>query len=199
MQRAAANHKTNIKNTTNNKKAARSQMQEATLVKQLKKGSPQAVKSWFDQYYPDLLAMARKKVKTNKDAEDLAQETMVNCLKQIHLFREDSSLKTWMMTILRHEVADYYRKIYAKKAIKTIPLSDFLLKQELQETGEVEQKVRQVLGKMLGRRKKLLLMKYVDDLSVKEIAQRVGRTFKAVEADLYRARESFKELYAVQD
>lgn len=174
-------------------------MQEQELITQLRAGNSQAVKMWFEQYYPDLLRFAQKKAQNAKDAEDLAQETMVNCLRQMHLFRGEASLKTWMMTILRHEIADYYRKKYAKKAIKTLPLSDFLLKHEIQKTSEVEHKVKIVLEKMLDRRKRLLLMKYVDGLSVKEIAQRVGKTFKAVESDLYRARESFKELYVSID
>ena len=100
-----------------------------------------------------------------------------------------------MISILRHEIADYYRKKYAKKAIKTLPLSDFILQRRIEDSSHVSARVKQVLGKMLERRKKLLLMKYVDEMAVKEIAEQVGRTFKAVESDLYRARESFKELY----
>jgi len=172
-------------------------MEEKQLVKQLKQGSRRAVKAWFDQFHPELLRTVKQKVASDKDAEDIVQETMINCLKQIQLFREESSLKTWMMTIVRHEIADYYRKKYAKRAIKTFPLADYLLKDEIQDSTLVEQQVKQVLGKMLDRRKKILLMKYVDGLQVREIAKKMGKTFKAVEADLYRARENFKELYAV--
>lgn len=172
---------------------------EKKLISQLKNGNPKAVKVWFNRFYPELLAVAKLKAKTDKDAEDLAQETLINCLKQIQIFRGDSSLKTWMMTILRHEIADYYRKKYAKQAIRTLPLTDFLLKEELKDSSEVEDRVKQVLGKMLSRRKKLLLMKYVDGLKVHEIAKKVGKTFKAVEADLYRARTNFKELYVTLD
>lgn len=141
------------------------------------------------------MRVAVKKAQNKRDAEDLVQETFINCLKNIHVFRENSSLKTWMISILRHEIADYYRKKYAKKAIKTLPLSDFILQRRIEDSSHVSARVKQVLGKMLERRKKLLLMKYVDEMAVKEIAEQVGRTFKAVESDLYRARESFKELY----
>ncbi|GAG37642.1 unnamed protein product, partial [marine sediment metagenome] len=123
---------------------------EKELVSQLKKGNPQAVETWFNQFYPELLAVAKLKAKTSQDAEDLVQETLINCLKQIQIFRGDASLKTWMMTILRHEIADYYRKKYAKKAIKTLPLTDFLLKEELKDSSEVEDRVKQALGKMLS-------------------------------------------------
>ncbi len=170
-------------------------MAQSQLVKKLKQGDSQAVRRWFDQYYSDLMRIAVKKAKNKKDAEDLVQETFINCLKNIHVFRGSSSLKTWMISILRHEIADYYRKKYAKKAIKTLPLSDFILSRQIEDSSQVSRKVKTVLSKMLSRRKKLLLMKYVDGLQVEEIAQKVGRTFKAVESDLYRARESFKELY----
>jgi DNA-directed RNA polymerase specialized sigma24 family protein len=39
-------------------------------------------------------------------------------------------------------------------------------------------------------------MKYVDELKVIEIAQKLGKTFKSVEADLYRARQAFIRLYS---
>ena len=169
---------------------------ESQLVGRLKQGDKQALHYWFKHYQPALIKIAIKKAKSKKDANDLVQETFINSYKQIQLFKENSSLLTWMVSILRHEIADYYRKKYAKKAIKTIPLGDYLLRHSIQDSKEVSQKVRQVLSQMLDRRKKLLLMKYVDGLKVKEIAHRVDRTFKAVEADLYRARESFKNIYS---
>lgn len=176
--------------------------QESVLVSQLKAGDAGAVRYWFKKYYPQLMRIALKKAQNRKDAEDLVQETFINSLKQISLFKQNSSLKTWMVSILRHETADYYRKKYAKKAIETIPLAEFLLKYQIEDSRALADKAKQVkdvLAKMLKRRKKLLLMKYVDGLGVKEIAHRVGRSFKAVETDLYRARESFRELYAAQE
>lgn len=169
---------------------------EQHLVRSLKQGSKQALYYWFKHYKPDLMKVALKKAKNKKDAKDLVQETFINSYKQIQLFKENSSLLTWMMSILRHEIADYYRKKYAKRAIKVVPLGDYLLSRPLKDSHQISQKVRRALSKMIGRRKKLLLMKYVDGLRVDEIANKVGRTFKAVESDLYRARESFKEIYS---
>jgi len=103
------------------------------------------------------------------------------------------------MAVLRHEIADYYRKKYAKKAIQILPLGKSLLSEKIQESSEVELKVKQALNKMLDRRKSLLLMKYVDGMGVRQIARIMGKTFKSVESDLYRARESFKEIYATID
>ena len=175
------------------------EISEKRLVQRLKNGDPQAVKYWFDHYYPQLFSLAQNKIGSFRDVEDVVQETMINCLKKIHVFRRDSSLKTWMMAVLRHEIADYYRKKYAKKAIQILPLGKSLLSEKIQESSEVELKVKQALNKMLDRRKSLLLMKYVDGMGVRQIARIMGKTFKSVESDLYRARESFKEIYATID
>ncbi|MEA2057009.1 MAG: RNA polymerase sigma factor [Patescibacteria group bacterium] len=172
-------------------------MSKSELVKRIKKGQSKAVKQWFNHYYPQLMRLALKKAQTAKDAEDLVQETFINCLRQIHLFRESSSLKTWMISILRHEIADYYRKKYAKKAIRTVPLAEFILEEKIEDSREVNKRVAEVLTKMREQRKNILLMKYVDNLGVREIARRVDRSFKAVESELYRAREDFKKLYMV--
>lgn len=169
---------------------------EARLVSGLKSGDPRAVKYWFLHYRQPLLQFAQHKISNPKDAEDVVQETMINCLRQIQLFRQEASLKTWMMTILRHEVADYYRKKYAKKALTTVPLSQYVLSKPIQDSSQVEEAVRGTLKQMSNYRKKLLLMKYVDGLKVKEIAHKLGKTFKSVEAELWRSRESFKHLYA---
>jgi RNA polymerase sigma-70 factor, ECF subfamily len=169
---------------------------ESKLVRQLKKADPQAVKLWFLHYHQHLLQLAKQKISNPKDAEDVTQETMINCLRQMQLFRQDASLKTWMMTILRHEIADYYRKKYAKKALETVPLGQRVFSKPIQDSAEVEKTVRNTLKQMSDYRKKLLLMKYVDGLKVKEIARQLGKTFKSVEAELWRSRESFKHIYA---
>lgn len=171
---------------------------EKTLVKGLKTGCSRDVQLWYSLYYPLLLGVAKTKVGCFKDAQDIVQETMINALRQIQLFREESSLKTWMLSILRHEVADYYRKKYAKKALKLVPLGEHLLSRSISDSFEVQLAVKKVLSQMAGQRKRLLLMKYVDGLKVKEIARKLGKTYKSVETELYRARESFKKRYAQQ-
>ncbi len=170
--------------------------QEKELVKKLKRGDSLAVKKWFDFYHPKLLSLANLKISNPKDAEDVVQETMINSLRQIQIFREESSLRTWMNTILRHEIADYYRKKYAKKAISVVPLGKYLLDKPIADSRVVNDVVRLTLSRMGTYRKSLLLMKYVDGLKIREIAKKVGKTLKSVESELWRSKDSFKKIYA---
>lgn len=177
-------------------------MEEVELIEQLKVGNPKAVKFWFTTYYTRLLVFVQKKVSQHQDAEEITQQTFLNSLKQLPLFMGKSELFTWMVSIAKHEIADYFRKKYAKKAIRTIPLSDFFLSSEVDDSSEVANKVSIVLEKLSKKSRtlqhdycELLLLKYADGKKVKEIARELGRSVKSIESDLFRARSEFKELW----
>ncbi|MCC6711000.1 MAG: RNA polymerase sigma factor [Candidatus Pacebacteria bacterium] len=168
---------------------------EDLLINELKTGNKQAVRYWYKLFFPVLLRLALQKVANKKDAEELVQETFINSLKQIQLFQQKSKLKTWMVSILYHEIADYYRKRYAKKALKIVPLLDEILQKPLLSSDELNQKVETVLAEMKKDSRDLLLLKYFDKKKVKEIAKKLKKTVKAVEADLFKARREFKDIY----
>jgi len=176
----------------------RDKQQELDLLDKLRQGDPRTVQVWFEEYSPKMKKIAFFKVNDSAVADELVQETFINCLRQLHLFKGKSTLWTWMSSILRHEIADYYRKIYAKKAIRVLPLSDLLLSVSITDAHDTSDKVKSVLDKMAGENKELLMLKYVDKKKVKEIAEYLGKSVKSVESDLFRARGEFKEAYARQ-
>ncbi len=167
------------------------------LLSQLKTGNSKAVRQWFAQYHDHLFQFVTQKVSQEKDVEELVQDTFLSCLKHLPLFRGESSIWTWMVRIAQHEIADYYRKRYAKKFIHALPLSELLPLGDVSDAHEISQKVRHVLAKMTKEDREILLMKYVDKKKVKQIAHELGRTVKSVESILFRARIEFRELYLV--
>lgn len=168
---------------------------EQQLLSQLRAGQKSAVRSWFRMFAPYLLRLTLGRISLKEDAEEIVQETFINCLKQLPLFRGQSRLKTWMVSILKHEIADYYRKRYAKRALRLTPLADFLLAVPVKDAGETAGKVRAVLSQMAYQKKELLMMKYVDKKKVEEIAGLWNKTVKSIESELFRARREFRALY----
>lgn len=166
------------------------------LINRLRQGSPAASREWFEAYHSRLLNFVLFKISNHDDAEEIVQETFINCLKHLPVFNEKSSILTWMKAIARHEIADYYRKKYAKQAIYALPLFESLSDDLVSDSEEVAKKVSFVLQKMRQDYRELLLLKYVDGKQIKLIARELKRSFKSVEADLFRARKDFKELYA---
>lgn len=169
------------------------------LLIKLKTGDPRAVKQWFATYNKKLLRLVLSKVSNSSDADEIVQDTFLSCLKHLPVFRGESNIWTWMCRIANHEIADYYRKKYAKRVLKTLPIGDLILAAPVAQAHESSEKVRQVLNKMSTTTVELLKMKYIDNKKVKEIASELNRSVKAVESDLFRARAEFKENWRLAD
>lgn len=169
---------------------------EQILVEAIKNGHELAIEYWFKNYYQKLFNLALQKLPNHTVAEEITQETFINCLRSITLFKGDSSLLTYMQSILRHEINDFYRKRYAKKFMQIIPLSEILLDHDYKDAHETAELVKLVLKKMTDQSRELLMKKYVDKKKVKELAREWGQTEKAIESELFRARKEFRLLWA---
>ena len=169
---------------------------EKILLAALKAADDLAVEYWFKNYRPKLLRIARQRLPDENISQEIVQETFINCLRSLVLFKGESSLLTWMQSVMRHEIADFYRKRYAKKFIRTIPLSEFLLDHEYKDAHETAAAVKQVLKRMAASSRELLMKKYVDQQRVKELAVELGKSEKAVESELFRARKEFRLLWS---
>lgn len=78
---------------------------------------------WVDRFGDDLYRYAVARMKTPQDAEDIVQETFLAAFKSASSFLGRSSLKTWMLGILRRKIADHYH-IASKIQIANSPEDD---------------------------------------------------------------------------
>lgn len=159
-------------------------------------GNEREILRWYRVYEASITKYVRAKVSRNEDAQELAQNIFLTCLESLPLFQQKSSLWTWMCSIARHEVADYYRKKYAKRVLQCIPFMDALLPEQVADMHDVSCVVLSVLKKLPHADRELLQLKYIDDLSVKYISAKLCLSIKSIESKLFRARKAFEELYA---
>lgn len=67
---------------------------------------------WVRVHTSDLLRFARNRVRDPAVADDLVQLTFVSAWETLDRFAGDSSPRTWLFAILKHKLADHYRKAY---------------------------------------------------------------------------------------
>ena len=89
------------------------------LIEDLLLGQENALKKFYTQYSSRLRRFIIYRVRSNEDAEEVLQDTLLSAIESLALFSGKSRLFTWLCSIARHEVADYYRK----RRIKTIVFS----------------------------------------------------------------------------
>lgn len=67
---------------------------------------------WVKAHTSDLLRFARARVNDDATAEDLVQLTFISAWETMGRFAGQSSPRTWLFAILKHKLADHYRKVY---------------------------------------------------------------------------------------
>ncbi|WP_455618201.1 RNA polymerase sigma factor [Eisenbergiella sp.] len=136
-------------------------------------------------------------------AEDITQDIFLDVFKGLRSFKGLCSERTWIFKIAKNKLFDYYRKQYSQKS-EILALDDQMAdelsdpKQSIEEHLQVtfeSQQVRECLSQLPQQYRILLLLKYVEEISVKEIAQIIDKSPKSVESMLQRAKGAFIKQY----
>jgi RNA polymerase sigma-70 factor, ECF subfamily len=158
-------------------------------------GDEVALRRFYGETKPKLLAWVRQRLGNEADIEEVVQDTYLAFIDSLPLYRGKASLWTFLVSIAKHEVADYWRKRYAKKAIMTVPFMDEIYKETLWSAKETEILLEHAYAELLPEERILLVWKYEESKTIREIAALLGVGVKAAESRLFRARKRFQLVY----
>ncbi len=82
------------------------------------------VETWVDDHGDYLFGYVLPRVPDRHTAEELVQETFLAALTAIKAFRAESSPRTWLVGLLRHKIADYYRRRSRESQAERLDESD---------------------------------------------------------------------------
>ena len=140
-------------------------------------------------------------------ARDIVQQTFCQAIERLDTYRGEAALYTWFCQICRNVLADHYRR-NGRSGSRVVLLEDLPNARAVleslaapaadePETGALREQVHRIVEATLdalpGRYGEALEWKYIDGLSVREIAARLELGEKAAESLLTRARESFRD------
>lgn len=137
-------------------------------------------------------------------AEDITQDIFVDVYRGMSGFKGLSSERTWVFKIARNKLNDFYRKQYSPK-FEVVEIDDYMTEyledpsqdiQELLIKSFEREKVRACLHGLPEQYRIVLILKYIDEKTVKEIASIVEKSPKAIESILQRAKNAFIKSYA---
>lgn len=130
--------------------------------------------------------------------EDLMQEILISAWQSLSNFRGEADLRAWILGIARHKVDDYYRRRIREAELKdddafaAEPELNLAIEQHLDAAADRE-RVHRILARLPEAYALALSWRYRDAKSLREMAELTGKTEKAIERLLARARESFKK------
>ena len=181
---------------------------DRAIAKKLLRGDEQAFRQLFDGFFPKLYRFALARLDGNQDeAKEVVQRTFCKAFERLDSYRGEASLYAWMCQILRNTILDLVRKRQRDYSHVTLLEDDTGIQGIIESLSAPEsdqpdhynsrlQMVRLIqatLDGLPGHYGDVLEWKYVEGMSVKEIAERLAVGPKAAESLLTRARHAFRE------
>jgi RNA polymerase sigma-70 factor (ECF subfamily) len=141
-------------------------------------------------------------VKNETDAEDCAQDAMVNAYRHLSKFRGDSRFSTWLTTIAVNEARQRLRRLKRSKEdsldepiegqeqeISPAPLTDWReIPLEALERKELRDELREAVAELPDIYRQIFVLRDIDELNVAETAATLGINENMVKVRLHRAR-----------
>ncbi len=131
--------------------------------------------------------------------DDLVQEVFLAAWENLEQYRGTSPLQAWLMGIARHKVEDHYRaRLRAPGALDDLDgdsevLASFPDFEGLLEQEQVRKNTWRVMSSLPEQYRLALIWRYWEKASARDMAAKTGKTEKAIERLLSRARAEFRE------
>ncbi|MCS6935011.1 MAG: sigma-70 family RNA polymerase sigma factor [Chitinophagales bacterium] len=189
--------------------SARAQ-EDLDLVELAKKGDQSAFHKLMERYRESIFFMVLKMVHNRDDAEDLTMEAFGKAFNGIANYSADYAFSTWLFKIATNNCIDFIRK----KRLQTTSLDQRLPGEDTElapvsvkdrnpnpeETLVKEQraaKIRAAIEQLSPKYRALIELRYLDELSYEEIAEKLDIPLGTVKAQLFRAKDMLYNILKV--
>lgn len=180
-------------------------LSDAEILGLVRRGDPLGVRALYERYFPPVWRYVASALPDEHAAQDVVSETFLAAVRGLGTTcPRGPNLGGWLFGIARNKLHDFRRRrrrdgqLEVGAARSTEPR-----RPEPPDAGLVDREVRcrlaAVLRALADDERLALEWKYLDELTVGQIAARMGRTEKAVEALLYRARRAARSCLGSQE
>jgi RNA polymerase sigma-70 factor (ECF subfamily) len=185
--------------------------EDAELVRRFHAGDEAAFAEIMNHYHPRVLAIARRLLNNDLDADDIAQDTFIRAHRGLANFRGDSSLSTWLYRIATNLARNRYWYFFRRHRQDTMSLNQPISAEHPHQLPELEatdspsplrQTMRNEFVELVGRcldqldtpHRDILRMRYIQHFSYDEIGSSLHLNFGTVKSRMARARERLRKL-----
>ncbi|MEH7377960.1 RNA polymerase sigma factor SigX [Neobacillus drentensis] len=155
----------------------------------------------YQKYHHDVFQFLFYMVRNKEHAEDLVQEVYIRVFKSYRRFEGKSSEKTWLFSIARNVAIDFFRKqkgwkerLLEKFDWSTDQLKDrYPIPEEITVQKEEIRWVYNCLDYCTMDQRAVIILRYIQDLSIAETAQALGWTESKVKTTQHRSLKVLKK------
>ena len=151
----------------------------------------------YNQFRSQLLNYIKSKIRSKEDAEDILQNVFIRVSSSIEKLSEDQKLKSWIFTITRNAVIDYYRSNASRRRSGiTTELEDNIFDQDEDDsTKGLDQCLSTMIQLLPDDYKDVIIESEIKGIKQKDLAEKYGLAYPSVRSRVQRGRERLKQLF----
>jgi RNA polymerase sigma-70 factor (ECF subfamily) len=184
-------------------------MSDLAFAQRLLAADDTAFEEFFAEYFPKLFRFALARLGTEDAAEEVVQTTLMAAVRKLHTYRGDAAMMTWLCSICRHEISSWLQRAErhvdvplledradVRAALEAVAAGAPQDPEHAHQRAEVARLVHATLDRLPARYGDVLEWRYIEGVSVEDIARRLALSYKATESLLSRARDAFRAGFA---
>lgn len=154
-----------------------------------------AFRAWYERTLPQVHRYLFHRCGRDRVlAEELTQETFVAAIRSSRHFTGGGDAMGWVIGIARHRLADHFRRLERQEQ-GVINLASRGHLDVAMPSSDPDEDLAAALAALPAMQRAALILRYLDDLPVREVARLLGRSEKAVESLLSRGRATLRRTY----
>jgi RNA polymerase sigma-70 factor, ECF subfamily len=174
-------------------------------IKQVKKGDQNAFAEIVELYKDKVYQLCYRMLGNPHEAEDIAQEAFIRAYTNIQSYDSNKKFSTWLYRIatnlsidrIRKKKPDYYLDaevaggegltLYSQVA------ADVTLPEEEVQYVELQEIIQEEILKLPDKYRSVIVLKYIEELSLKEISEILDLPINTVKTRIHRGREALRK------
>lgn len=153
----------------------------------------------YKTFRSEILGYIKSKIRSREDAEDILQNVFIKISANLDkLAGEDVKLKSWIFTITRNAIIDYYRiNANKKKVAVTEEISEDILEPEEDSdpTKGLDQCMSSMIGLLPDDYRDIIIESEIKGVKQKDLADKYGMAYPSMRSKVQRGRERLKQLF----
>ncbi len=177
-------------------------IEEEKLIKKAKKGDVLAFEKIYKKYGPIVFRFLYWKTSDIETTKDLVQEVFLKAFKKIKKFKikKGIPISCWILRIARNTVIDFYRTSKTTYSLESIEEPVLKLTSNEPSPFQVTQRnfesqvIREALKKLPEIQSEVIVLRFIEGLSSKEVGKILKKSDGAIRIIQYRALKKLKEI-----
>lgn len=170
-------------------------MSDIEILKEIRSGNYNEFSKLYNKYFQRIYRYIYSKTYRRESAEDICSSTFIKALENIANFKGDGSkLVSWLYTIARNQITDYYRSNRSEKNVED--LWDLSSKEDIEVdiiNRENFEKLHKELNRLKGMERDIIILHLWEDMTFKDVSISLGLKEGRCKMIFYRALDKMKK------